>query len=154
VRDGWGYPGLLWLADARKRQKQIPFGDDNKKRKRQRQRQNAGVLRYAQNDKQKQKQKLREKRKPGRSESQIVSGRGRRFLYPRLELVDGEGYGFDVGDGSTGGGYGVRVDSRLRSAGVDGRALFDAARGGDADGEEKGEETRSSESEFAEAAAA
>ena len=69
-------------------------------------------------------------------------------------LVDGEGDGFGVCDGAAGGGYGVGVGSGLGAVGVDGGALFDAARGGDADGEEKGEEARSAESEFAEAAAA
>ncbi len=59
-----------------------------------------------------------------------------------------------MGDCSAGCGYGVGVGSGLGAVGVDGRALFDTARGGDADGEEKGEETRSSESEFAQAAAA
>jgi hypothetical protein len=70
-----------------------------------------------------------------------------------LGLVDGEGDGFCVADGAAGCSYGVGVGSGWGGVGIGGFVL-DAPDCWDADGEQQGEKAHSTESEFAEAAAA
>src|SRR5262249_57924145 len=82
--------------------------------------------------------------------------RGREESLSRLH-EEGDGYG--MADGSAGGGYGVGIGACRRTGVVDGWALFDAADGWDAHGQEKCEEACSlyfeiADGEFADAAAA
>ena len=76
-----------------------------------------------------------------------------------LAWLDEEGDGYSVGDGAAGGGNGVGIGAGWSTAGDEGWALFDAADGWEAHGEQKSEEARASyreiaEGDFAEAAAA